>query len=41
VSEGLVIGPTSLMKGEGHLGELFHMVVGEGGVVRVLVVVKE
>jgi len=29
------------MRGEGHLGGLFRMVVGEGGVVRVLVVVKE
>ena len=41
MSEGLVIGPTSLMRGEGHLGGLFRMVVGEGGVARVLVVVKE
>jgi len=29
------------MRGEGHLGGLFCMVVGEDGVVRVKVVVKE
>jgi len=29
------------MRGEGHLGGLFRMVVGEGGVARVFVVVKE
>jgi hypothetical protein len=35
------MGPTSLMRGAGHLGGVFRMVLGEGGVVRVMVVVKE
>jgi hypothetical protein len=29
------------MRGEGHLGGLFRAVEGEGGVARVMVVVKE
>ena len=38
---GCVIGPTSLMRGEGHRGGLFRAVEDEDGVARVKVVVKE
>ena len=41
VSGGVINGPTSLMRGEGHLGGLFRVVEGEDGVARVMVVVKE